>query len=555
MRKYLSLLLVFVMIMSVMTGCGSKTEVTDTNNVIEVTPNDGSNILNPIPEDEYEGVEISLADSNITVDGVAISEDETSAVYKANDIVYYEEGKDITYGEGTESDAHSKEVADAHTVIHITEPGQYILSGNLSKGQIAVDLGKEAKEDPNAVVTLVLKQVNITCEVAPAIIFYNVYECGIVDEEKATKDVDTSNAGANIIVSDDTFNIINGSYVARIYKPDSVELNPEGTEVVEAKKLHKYDGAVYSKMSMNVNGGSAGTGILVINAENEGLDTELHLTINGGCIQIESGNDGINTNEDNVSVTTINGGTLSIIVNGNTGEGDGIDSNGWLVINGGTVYTQACSTSMDAGIDSDRGIHINGGRVLAYGNMLDRIADSEQGFVVFNFADRQMPGEYMIKDSNDNSVILYNVTNEFTYMLVSNTNLVEGEYTLWYGEQQYKGAASAEMGNMMPPMGGEMPKDFDPSKMNGERPEGMPENFNGNFENMPKGFDPSKMNGDFTPPEGGFKGEFPGNNPGGDFGSGPKGPNGNMPNQALEYSEIFKIVEGANYFVGVTAIN
>ena len=57
-----------------------------------------------------------------------------------------------------------------------------------------------------------------------------------------------------------------GSYVARIYK--SVELNEEGTEVVDSKKLHKYDAAFYSKMSMNVSGGEKGNGVLNINAEN-----------------------------------------------------------------------------------------------------------------------------------------------------------------------------------------------------------------------------------------------------------------------------------------------
>ena len=74
-------------------------------------------------------------------------------------------------------------------------------------------------------------------------------------------------------------------------------------------------------MSMNVSGGAAGTGVLNIYGENEGLDTELHLTIQSGVINIFSGNDGINTNEDGVSVTTINGGALSIQVTGETGEG------------------------------------------------------------------------------------------------------------------------------------------------------------------------------------------------------------------------------------------
>ena len=126
-------------------------------------------------------------------------------------------------------------------------------------------------------------------------------------------------------------------------------------------------------MSMNVGGGEDGRGVLNITADNEGLDTELHLTINGGNINITSGNDGINTNEDNVSVTTINDGVLNIQVTGETGEGDGIDSNGYLVINGDAVTAAACAESGDAGIDATAGITINGGTVMASGNMYDQI--------------------------------------------------------------------------------------------------------------------------------------------------------------------------------------
>lgn len=61
--------------------------------------------------------------------------------------------------------------------------------------------------------------MDITCTVAPAIIFYNVYEpFNKITEERATKDIDTKNAGANVIIADGTKNNIKGSYVAKIYK-------------------------------------------------------------------------------------------------------------------------------------------------------------------------------------------------------------------------------------------------------------------------------------------------------------------------------------------------
>ncbi len=430
------LLFFFTLICVLLSGCGL---------------NDQNNPLNQ----QIEGVKINLSDHKITVDGNEITNDNTQSVYCANDIIFYLANQGFTYGEGTQEDEHQQSEADAHKVIHITKPGSYILSGKLSLGQIAIDLGEDAKKDPEATVTLILNGVDVTCEVAPAIIFYNVYECCDNDEEDAIKDVDTSKAGANIIIADDTQNNINGSYVAKIYK--SYELNQEGTEVVDSKKLHKYDAAFYSKRTMNINGGNKGNGVLNIKAKNEGLDSELHLTINGGIINITSGNDGINTNEDNVSVTTINGGTLNILCDGSTGEGDGIDSNGWLVINGGTVITNACATSVDAGIDSDRGIYINGGNLIASGNMLDRIAGGNQNFAVFAFANLQNGNNtYTLKNSQGEIVKECTPVNAFTYLIISGHELTEGDYSFWQGDIQLSGIN----GNNM--QGG---------KPNGEKPE------------------------------------------------------------------------------------
>ena len=532
-----------VTVVAMLTACGAKE-----------TP--------PQTEEEPAGttaVTIELSDESIKVDGGEATDNTEAAVYVANDIIYYEEGKDFTYGEGDEADAHSAEEAAAHTVVHITQPGTYSVSGTLSKGQIAVDLGEDAEEDPNAVVTLVLNGVDLTCTVAPAVMFYNVYECGSTDTETATKDVDTSAAGANVIIADGTANTVTGSHVARIYKPDSVELNEDGTEVLDAKKLHKYDAAFYSRMSMNVNGGAQGSGVLDIVADNEGLDSELHLTINGGDINIVSGNDGINTNEDGVSVTTVNGGNLNILVTGETGEGDGIDSNGWLVINGGTVTAEAYGYSMDSGIDSDMGIHINGGSVMATGNMLDRIEEGGQNYAVFNFAGQQNGEELQLKNLDGEVVLSVGpVVNPYSILIVSSPELVAGDYTLWSGEVQLAGSAGGMMGG--PGMGGmmpQMPDGFAPSQMP-EMPGGggFPDDFD--FSQMPGGmpmpedFDPSQRPGGMAGAEGFDPNRMPegGRGPGG-MGGFPGWESG----ETGEQSEVFSVADGGAMFNKVAPMN
>ena len=331
---------------------------------------------------------IVLSDTGITVNGGA----ETDAVYTSHDIVYYEEktayDSGYPYGEGTEADMHSADEAAAHTVVNITEPGAYRISGQLSAGQLRIDLGSNAYYDESAVVELILDNADITCTVAPAIVFKNVYECdGEWSADTAASEVDTSAAGAVLVLEGQ--NTVSGSYVAKIFK------DAEGE-----KKLCKRDGAIYSYMSMNV----YGPGSLDLTAENEGLDTELHLTINGGSIAIRSGNDGINTNEDGVSVTTINAGSLHIIA-GLGEEGDGIDSNGWLVINGGTVVSSA-NPAADAGLDSDMGSYINGGVVVALGSTMDWAeSDSEQVTMNLQFADYRSSGSAIVVTQDNGTVV------------------------------------------------------------------------------------------------------------------------------------------------------
>ena len=500
-----------------------------------------------IPEN---ATQIVLSDTVITVDGKNASNATTSAVYTAHDIVYYESGKDFTYGEGSETEAHNADTAAAHTVVHITQPGAYRISGTLTRGQIAVDLGEDAKKDPNAVVTLILDGADITCEVAPAVIFYRVYECGSDDADDATRDVDTSAAGANVIIADDTTNTMNGSHVARIYDPDSVVLSEDGSEVEDADKLHKYDGAFYSRMSMNISGGRKNSGVLNIISDNEGLDSELHLTINGGNINIFSGNDGINTNEDGVSVTTVNGGTLTIQVTGETGEGDGIDSNGWLVINGGTVIAAACSTSADAGIDSDMGIHINGGTVIATGHMLDKIEDGGQNYAVFSFAQEQRAAdEISLENEDSENVLTVCPQNDYSILIYSSADLRAGTYTLWSNGTQLKGQSGGTMGGpgmsgipggtapseppegQEPPQGGERPEGQEPPQGN-ERPEGQ-EPPQGN--ERPEGQEPPEK------PDG-ENGQFPGG----------FGPNANGGSQ--ESSAEFIISDGGNMFNAIMPV-
>ncbi len=462
---------------------------------------------------------ITLSDDGIRAEGL-----NHGTIKLTNDIIYYEDrtayDSGNPYGEGGEQDRHTAEEAAAHTVINITEPGTYRLTGKLSAGQVRVDLGEDAATDPAAVVNLVLDGADITCSVAPAILFLNVYECdNDWSADTASENVDTAAAGANLLLAEGSYNVVNGSYVARIYK------DAEGE-----KKLWKQDGAVYSYMSMNV----GGRGALTINAENEGMDTELHLTINDGDIAILSGNDGINTNEDGVSVTTINGGNLRIIA-GLGQEGDGIDSNGWLVINGGDVFASA-NPAADAGLDSDMGSFINGGRVWAFGSTMDW-AESDSGQVAVNLQFAQgMSAKSVLKvlDEEGNGIIAPRATEEddptaeriYRGVILSDPALKQGVTYSVYVDGVQQGYTGTDLMR---------------------RPGEKPPFHEGEMPDFPKGEVP-----DFP------KGEVP------DFGKGerPELPKGQKPpfaqwgqqtGEQLSLSTEFYMQDMVNFFSGVTA--
>lgn len=516
-------------------------------------------------ENQTEECKIELSDDGILVDGEAISTDSESAVYAGADIVYYKEGQDSTYGAGNEDDGHSEEEAAEHTVVTITKAGTYRVSGTLSKGQIAIDLGEDSRDDESAVVNLILDNADITCTVASGIVVYNAYECGSDDTETATKDVDTTNAGVHIILADDSENTVNGSHVAKIYKEGTTQ---EDVDAGNAKKQWKFDAAIDSLVSIAFDAEEEGTGTLAVNSDNEGIETSLHLTINGGTITINSNDDAINANEDGVSVITINGGVLTCNVGGGK-EGDGIDSNGWIVINDGFIVSAASATSPDSGVDSDNGIYINGGTVLASGNMYDEVSeDSEQAFVALNFASSVEAGQmFALKNADGEIVTAFSAANDFQTLVYSSSELTDGDYTLYEissadgvavsglytevtsvsDEVQLQGSKGAGgFGGMGGAPNGEP---------NGERPE-MPD---GEAPSMPEGEKPSMSDGEAPEkPDGEASSGQEGEAPSKPEGEAPEGQNGERPERPEDSSEeassVFKISGISNNFSHISEL-
>lgn len=345
-------------------------------------------IINNLGISLENAVQIALADMNTTVNGQPISTSKDEAVYLSNDLTYSDE-----------------EDAFIHSVIHISQPGVYALSGTLAYGQVAVDLGEKAYDDKNAVVTLILNNANINCSVAPAIVFNNVYECSSTKQPQS--DINTKKAGANIYIANDSVNNIKGSY----------------------NSLNKDNGAIYSKVSMNIDGKD--DAILNVVGENEGIHTDMHLTINGGSVSVASKDTGIIANSKEKSVITINEANLKVdITNNSKTKVDAIKSNGWITINDGQVVASTNDVNGSCSLDAGMGIIINGGTLKASGNKMGNILKSKQNYAVFNFASKKTGGSlYSLKNEKDETVIEYNPFNNFSNLVMSSSELKKGNYT------------------------------------------------------------------------------------------------------------------------------
>lgn len=194
----------------------------------------------------------------------------------------------------------------------------------------------------------------------------------------------------------------------------------------------EYDACIYSLGPLVIEGDGT-LNIYGNQEEGEGIATETNnITINGGNINIECADDGLNAGGDGGTIT-VNDGNIYI-----KASGDGIDSNKNLVINGGILYTMGSSLGGDAGIDTDGGFEINGGDVIALGSdMLESPKNtSKQKSICFNLTERIESGtNVLVKDSRGNEVVSFVAKETFKTLIVSNEEIVKETYSIYVNDK------------------------------------------------------------------------------------------------------------------------
>lgn len=156
----------------------------------------------------------------------------------------------------------------------------------------------------------------------------------------------------------------------------------------------------------------------------------------------------------------INGGEIYV-----NAEGDGIDSNGYVVMNGGTVYVDGPQNGGNGALDYESSFVVNGGVLVAVGSSQMAMAPSDSSEVnsvhlaLENYYDGGT--EIVIRDLEGNEIISYTPAKKFNSIVFTSEKLITGEsYVLYSDGEEIETITVSDVvttsGNVSQGMGGHM---------------------------------------------------------------------------------------------------
>lgn len=303
--------------------------------------------------------------------------------------------------------------------IHITEAGVYVLSGTASNVTVYVEAADDAK------VQLVLDGVSVTNDDFPCVYVTSadkVFVTTSADSKLSVTDAFTADGETNTdgVIFSRSDLILNGTATLTIDSTDNGVVCKDdlkitgGTYVITAdsKCLEANDSIRIAGGTFTLTAGSDG-----IHAENSDDDTlgyificggafnisvgddaihavtvvqiddgtftisayegieATYIQINGGTLDISAMDDGINGAQKSSAYRAtieINGGSVTVVMA--SGDTDGIDCNGDIIINGGVIDVTGNST-----FDCDGTATYNGGTIIVNGQEVDTIPSQMSG--------------------------------------------------------------------------------------------------------------------------------------------------------------------------------
>ena len=207
----------------------------------------------------------------------------------------------------------------------------------------------------------------------------------------------------------------------------------------------------------------------------EGLEARLIHQV-GGTVTVKSSDDGLNAKDwtlesseeqgpgqqtktvkaESANVKNLDqAGEVKIAIDGGTltvdAEGDGLDANGSIEINGGTVVVNGPTSGANAALDYDDNAKLNGGTVLFVDNggmTMGFGSDSSQAFLMASV--KGTAGATVeVVDSSGKTVASLKASKSFSTVLISSPEIKEGEkYTIKVGSNSTTATASKQATNV-----------------------------------------------------------------------------------------------------------
>ncbi len=218
------------------------------------------------------------------------------------------------------------------------------------------------------------------------------------------------------------------------------------------------DDAIHAEETLTVNDGT-----IRITHSYEGLEA-LHIAVTGGDIDLVASDDGLNAaggtdasgtgGRDNMfgggghgfmsgnsdGSIVVSGGTLYI-----NSSGDGMDANGTLEITGGHTTIVGPTSGDTATLDYDVSGTITGGTFIGTGSsmMAQTFSDSKQGVISVSVGSQAAGTQITLTDSSGKTVLSYTPELSFQIVILSSPDIVSGEtYTIAVGAQSGEFEAS-----------------------------------------------------------------------------------------------------------------